>query len=115
MNVPYGLVFAGWLIMGAAAASGPDEARRAELDHLLRHDCGSCHGLQLNGGLGPALTADRMRQRSLAYLRAVIRDGVPGTTMPPWGPLLSEADINYLAKTLTRAPREEQPGRSPFL
>lgn len=97
------------LIAGLPNALAVDEDRRAELDHLLRHDCGSCHGLQLKGGLGPALTAERMQERSLAYLRAVIRDGVPGTTMPPWGPLLSEADIDYLAKRLTRMLREEQP------
>lgn len=99
------LFLGGLLLVAMTNAFGLDEERREELDHLLRHDCGSCHGLELKGGLGPALTDERMRQRSLAYLRAVIRDGVPGTTMPPWEPLLSEADIAYLARTL----RAEQP------
>jgi cytochrome c55X len=71
----------------------------------LIHDCGSCHGLRLEGGLGPALTPERMRRRSPEYLRDAIRDGIPGTAMPPWGPLLSEADIAYLAAVL----RGEQP------
>ena len=39
----------------AAAAIEPPPARQAELLHLLRHDCGSCHGLTLKGGLGPPL------------------------------------------------------------
>lgn len=93
------------LVAGPPNALAVDEGRRAELDHLLQHDCGSCHGLQLKGGLGPALTAEQMQLRSLPYLRAVIRNGVPGTTMPPWGPLLSDADIDYLARTL----HEKQP------
>jgi len=39
----------------ASAADGPAPARRAELLHLVRQDCGSCHGLTLKGGLGPSL------------------------------------------------------------
>lgn len=98
-----------WLIIGillfasAGNAAGLDEERRADLDHLLRHDCGSCHGINLDGGLGPALTPSLMRERSPEYLRTTIRDGVPGTAMPPWGSLLSDADIAYLAKTLREA------------
>lgn len=98
------MVLVACLIGGVPHALAVDEERQAELRHLLQHDCGSCHGLQRKGGLGPSLTAERMQTRSLEYLRAVIRDGVPGTTMPPWGPLLSEADIDYLARML----REEQ-------
>jgi mono/diheme cytochrome c family protein len=30
-----------------------DTARQAELLHLLKHDCGSCHGMTRKGGLGP--------------------------------------------------------------
>lgn len=93
-------ILAGMLLVGAAQAGELDGERRAELEHLLRHDCGSCHGLRLEGGLGPALTPERMRKRSPEYLRDAIREGIPGTAMPPWGPLLSEADIAYLAEAL---------------
>ena len=34
--------------------------RQAKLDHLLLQDCGSCHGLRMTGGLGPALTRDAL-------------------------------------------------------
>ncbi|MDZ7840538.1 MAG: cytochrome c [Gammaproteobacteria bacterium] len=91
---------AGALVIGGVQAGGLDEDRRAELDHLLRHECGSCHGLRLEGGLGPALTPERMRKRSAEYLRAAIREGIPGTAMPPWESLLSDADIVYLAAAL---------------
>lgn len=96
----YVVLLVGMLLAGAARAEGLDEDRRAELDHLLRHDCGSCHGLRLEGGLGPALTPELMRKRSPEYLRDAIREGIPGTAMPPWGPLLSDADIAYLAELL---------------
>lgn len=101
----YPTILAGALVVGASHAAGLDDDRRAELDHLLRHDCGSCHGLRLEGGLGPALTPSDMRKRSPEYLRAAIRDGIPGTAMPPWGPLLSEVDIAYLVQAL----RAERP------
>lgn len=101
----YRPLLVGALLAAGAQADGLDSDRRAELDHLLRHDCGSCHGLQLKGGLGPALTPERMRKRSPEYLRDAIREGIPGTAMPPWGPLLSDAEIAYLAERL----RGEQP------
>lgn len=96
----YGAILVGALLAAGAQAEDLDEQRRAELDHLLRHDCGSCHGLRLEGGLGPPLTPERMRKRSPEYLRDAIREGIPGTAMPPWGPLLSDADIAYLAAAL---------------
>lgn len=34
------------------------EVRQKQLIHLLKQDCGSCHGLTLKGGLGPALLPD---------------------------------------------------------
>ena len=37
------------------AAAEPSPARQKELIHLVRQDCGSCHGMTLQGGLGPAL------------------------------------------------------------
>lgn len=99
------VLVAGAILAGAAQAEALDEDRRGELERLLLHDCGSCHGLRLEGGLGPALTPSAMRKKSPEYLRAAIRDGIPGTAMPPWGPLLSEADIAYLVQAL----RAERP------
>lgn len=87
-----------WSLIGQA---GPLEAaREAELDNLLIQDCGSCHGSRLSGGLGPALLPDRLEGKSRAMLAQVIRDGRAGTAMPPWGPLLSDADIAWLVNRL---------------
>ncbi|HAF55336.1 MAG TPA: cytochrome C55X NirC, partial [Thauera sp.] len=49
------------LVSALASASDarpaqPDPQRARELIHIVRQDCGSCHGLTLKGGLGPALT-----------------------------------------------------------
>jgi len=63
--------------------------------------------MTLKGGLGPALTAARLAQYSDELLVATIRHGRPGTPMPPFGPLLDAADIDWLVDTL-RSGRAEQ-------
>jgi len=84
----------------AVAAEPPDESRQAELRHLLKHDCGSCHGMTMKGGLGPALLPAEIGDQGEESLALVILDGIPGTPMPPWRPLISEADALWLAKLL---------------
>jgi len=74
--------------------------RQAELEHLLRHDCGSCHGMTLKGGLGPALTPEALLNKPEEYLFYVISNGRPNTPMPPWNPILSDMDIQWLVSTL---------------
>ncbi|GJM06056.1 MAG: hypothetical protein DHS20C09_20520 [marine bacterium B5-7] len=74
--------------------------RQYELKHLLLHDCGSCHGMKMKGGLGPALTIDALSNIPEDDLFQIINDGRPGTPMPPWKNILSEADIQWLATTL---------------
>jgi cytochrome c55X len=80
-----------------AAEPAPDAAK---LTRLVRQDCGSCHGLTMKGGLGKPLTVDRLQQWDVAQLTLIILDGVPGTPMPPWRPLMSEADARWIAETL---------------
>ncbi|MET0076741.1 MAG: cytochrome c [Candidatus Thiodiazotropha lotti] len=84
----------------AALASDISPARESELLNLLKHDCGSCHGLSLKGGLGPALTPDVLRQKPIEYIRATILYGRRGTPMPPWRPFMSEAEANWLAQRI---------------
>jgi cytochrome c55X len=82
------------------AAAEPTPQRQAELRHLLRHDCGSCHGMTLQGGLGPALLPQRMRVYEPDFIRTTILQGRPGTPMPPWRPLLSDQDVTWLVRLL---------------
>jgi cytochrome c55X len=72
----------------------------AKLTHLVRQDCGSCHGLTLKGGLGKPLTAEHLAQWDSDQLVHIILDGVPGTPMPGWRPLMTEAEARWIADTL---------------
>ncbi len=76
------------------------EARQAELEHILRQDCGSCHGMTLQGGLGPALTPEALENKPAVYLQQTIQEGHPGTPMPPWKSILTPEDIDYLVELL---------------
>lgn len=70
------------------------------LIHLVRQDCGSCHGLTLRGGLGPALTAARLKDWTPADLAATIIQGRPGTPMPPFKGILDEDEAHWIARQL---------------
>ena len=76
-------------------AGGPAPERAAQLRHLVRQDCGACHGLSLGGGLGPA-DAGGAQDKPDASLAAVILAGRPGTPMPPWRPFLTEEEAIWL-------------------
>ncbi|MCP5160799.1 MAG: cytochrome c [Hahellaceae bacterium] len=81
----------------AETADVVNEARQEELKHLLRHDCGSCHGMTLKGGLGPALSKQRLADKPDDFITYTILYGRTGTAMPPWQGILSEADARWLA------------------
>jgi cytochrome c55X len=84
------------------AAAEVSVARQQALHHLLAQDCGSCHGLTLQGGLGPALTPAALADKPAIMLREVILHGRPGTPMPPWKPFLTEAEADWLVEQLQR-------------
>ena len=84
----------------AQAPTAPDAAQQTRLIRMVRQDCGSCHGIQLTGGLGPALTAQTMRDIPLDNLVAVIYHGRPGTPMPGWKSMISETDASWIAQQL---------------
>lgn len=84
----------------AQAGELPSSERQAELETLLYQDCGSCHGMTLRGGLGPALPRDHMETFSAEALAHIIQYGIPGSAMPGWQALLSEADARWLADHL---------------
>ncbi len=89
--------------IGAEPTNSPAVAgavHEARLVRMVRQDCGSCHGIQLTGGLGPALTRERMADIPLDNLVAIIYSGRPGTPMPGWKSMLSEADATWIARQL---------------
>jgi cytochrome c55X len=95
-----GLALASFLLIPTALAAAPTAERQAKLDHLLLQDCGSCHGLRMTGGLGPALTREALAGKPRDSLIATVTHGRPGTAMPGWNALLDEQDIAYLVDRL---------------
>jgi len=78
----------------------PQGARVRALVHMVRQDCGSCHGMRLTGGLGPPLTREALAGFPLESLAATIYHGRPGTPMPPWSTMLNEAEARWIAQQL---------------
>lgn len=71
-----------------------------DLENFVVQDCGSCHGLTLKGGLGPPLRPENLGHLPEQAIAAVIREGIPGTAMPPWKALLVPADIEWISRQL---------------
>ena len=92
----------GLLAMSGVAQADPAPERQRELIHQLRHDCGSCHGMTLKGGLGPALLPAALAERPDDFLQDVILSGVPGKPMPPWRFEISESEAAWLVRQLKR-------------
>lgn len=83
--------------------SAPVEAhRQRELIALVRQDCGSCHGLTLQGGLGPALLPDVLNGKPVDYLAFIILQGRANTAMPPWKRFLNEDEAQWIAVNLKK-------------
>lgn len=83
-----------------AAGAEPPPQRQRELVRMVRQDCGSCHGMRLTGGLGPALTSEALAGKPVASLAATISDGRPGTPMPGWRALLGPGEADWIAQRL---------------
>ena len=90
-----------------AGDAQPTPARQAELVHMVRQDCGACHGMRLTGGLGPALTREALAERPLETIEATIVHGRPGTPMPPWRAMISPGDARWIAAQLAQGFPEE--------
>ena len=86
--------------MSGLALAEITSSRQSELTHLLKQDCGSCHGMTLKGGLGPALLPDQIKDRPIDYLVTTILEGHPNTAMPAWKTMLSKEDALWIAKQL---------------
>ena len=92
-------------------AKEPVEPRRSEIVRMVRQDCGSCHGLTLQGGLGPALTPAALAGRPLDSLVSTILLGRPGTAMPGWARFLDESEARWVVTRLAEGfPREVAQG-----
>ena len=82
----------------AAPAAVAQDAKR--LEHIINQDCGSCHGLTRKGGLGRPITPQALADADPETIAGIILDGVPGTAMPPWRPLITESEALWMANYL---------------
>jgi len=95
------------LSVGASAQADSSSRERA-LVHLVRQDCGACHGMTLQGGLGTPLTREALADKPVEGLAATILYGRLGTAMPPWKSLLTEEEANWIATRLVEGFPEEK-------
>jgi mono/diheme cytochrome c family protein len=86
-------------VVVCAAANEPDGAK------LYAERCSGCHG-DTGGGDGPAAVAlvprpknfHELRGKSVDELRAIVKKGKPGTMMPPFDGVLSDAEIDAVTR-----------------
>ena len=88
------------VVMAESTVPAPSAERRQQLVHLVLQDGGSCHGMTLQGGLGPSLRPEALRDKPVDSLVATIYSGRPGTPMPPWHRFLSEAEVRWIVEQL---------------
>lgn len=99
-NTAYRLSAALLCLAFAAQVAAIEPARQAQLKYLLQQDCGSCHGMTLKGGLGPALLPENLQGKPDELLVHTILDGRKDTAMPPWKSELSQEDAQWLVELL---------------
>lgn len=99
-SIKYALFTVSLVFIVNTAIADISTTRQVELMHLLKQDCGSCHGMTLKGGLGPALLPATLDGKSHELLTATILEGRPGTAMPPWKAMLSNDEAAWIAQQL---------------
>ncbi len=69
--------------------------------------CAGCHGALRGGATGPALLPEKMNERGIPYLQAIMFGGLPGG-MPDFGRqgILDQGEIELLARFLLDEPPE---------
>ena len=87
-------------LIATHATAELDSSRQNELLYLLKHDCGSCHGMTLKGGLGPSLLPEALSGKPAGLLVSTILDGRPNTAMPPWKNMLTQDEAEWLTAQL---------------
>lgn len=93
-------LFIALALLFSGVSHAADVSSSEDLINLVKQDCGSCHGLTLKGGLGPDIRPQSLSHYDIETLSTVVLDGIPDTAMPPWRPLMSEADAAKIAEYL---------------
>jgi cytochrome c55X len=83
-------------------AAEPSPERQTTLRNLLKNDCGACHGLTLQGGMGPALLPESLAGKPDEFLVSTILNGRKGTAMPPWQTFMNRYEALWLVDSLRK-------------
>jgi cytochrome c55X len=86
----------------ASCLADPTPSRQDELRELLKNDCGACHGLTLQGGMGPALLPENLAEKPDELLVTTLLKGRQGTAMPPWQPFMNREEAVWLVGLLRK-------------
>ncbi len=78
-----------------AQAEGVDLVKGKQVQEYYLDSCSGCHAPDRRGATGPALLPGRLSEED-SYYFDVIKEGKPGTIMPPWKTQLSDAEITSL-------------------
>ena len=89
-------------VVASTSVATPAAGRQEELINLIKHDCGSCHGLTLKGGLGTPLLPERLSGRPDEDLVQIILEGLADTPMPPWAGQLAEDEAMWIVRLLKK-------------
>ena len=103
MRAPFARAWlAGIVLLVASTACAPTELVDASGREIYVELCARCHGVQLEGGVAPAI--EITPETTDEYLATVIRDGVG--VMAGFGPTLSDEQIDRVVDHLRTASRE---------
>ena len=95
------------IVQPGGAVAAPLFANK-KVEQAYMDSCGGCHGPQRQGATGPALIPERLTQKDDFYF-STIKNGRPGTVMPPWGPAgMTDEEVWALVGYIKRRVRKSR-------
>jgi cytochrome c oxidase cbb3-type subunit 3 len=77
-------------------------------------NCVACHGVKLEGNIGPNLTDSHwLHGGAPTNIFLTIRDGVPAKGMPTWGAILGPRGVRDVSAYLIKLRNTQVPGKTP--
>ncbi|MBK1879283.1 cbb3-type cytochrome c oxidase N-terminal domain-containing protein [Pelagicoccus mobilis] len=68
---------------------------------VYKQTCASCHGQNLEGGIGlPLNDAEWKHGSEPLAMKKIVEEGVAAAGMPPWGPVLGDQKVNQVVAFL---------------
>ncbi len=97
----------GVVVVLSGGAVAPTMFDGKSVQAAFRDSCSGCHGSKREGATGPALIPDRLTANDDYYFD-IIKNGKPGTVMPPWGAAgMSDEEIWALVGYIHSEPAAE--------